>query len=74
MKNWTREEIKELRNRMGLSQALFGERIGTTRQYVYYMERGERIPSKTLMLLLSYIDNENEKGKEVKKHGKRKIS
>lgn len=57
---------------MKLTQTMFGERIGTTRQHVYYLERGERTASKTLMLLLDYIDNENAKGKE-EKHGKRHL-
>jgi transcriptional regulator with XRE-family HTH domain len=75
MKTWAPEEIRLLRKRLGLIQESFGERIGVTRNYVYYLERGERLPSKTLMLLLDYIDNElrekeNAKGKEVKKHGK----
>jgi len=70
MNNWTPEEIKELRKRLGLSQAMFGKRIGITRQHVYYLERGERTASKTLMLLLDYIDKENAKGKGDNKHGK----
>lgn len=70
MKNWTPEQIRELRKRMKLTQTMFGEQIGTTRQHVYYLERGERTASKTLMLLLDYIDKENAKGKGDKKHGK----
>ena len=72
MKNWTREEIKEFRKRMSLYQKDFALKIGVTMRYVIYLEQGVRRPSKTLKILLSMIETqENEKGKEVKKHGKR---
>jgi len=58
MKKWTPKKIRNLRNKLEASQASFAERIGVTRNYVYYLERGERIPSKTMMLLLDYIENE----------------
>ncbi len=53
---------------MNLSQKAFGELLGVTRNYIYYLEKGVKEPSKTLKLLLDCI--EKEKGKEVKKHGK----
>jgi DNA-binding transcriptional regulator YiaG len=66
MKNWTPEEIKELRKRLGLYQKDFAQRIGVTERYVIYLEKGVKQPSKTLKILLSMIDaQENEKGKEV---------
>ena len=61
MKSWTPEEIKKLREKYKLSQNSFGERLGVSRNYIYYLERGEKTPSKTLRLLLNYI--EKEKGK-----------
>ena len=72
MTNWTPQEIKELRQKMTLSQKAFADRLGITRNFVYYLERGEREPSKTLRLLLDCVANqfnENEKGKESKNHG-----
>jgi len=62
-KNWTAEEIKELRNRLGLYQKDFAQMIGVTERYVIYLEKGVKQPSKTLMILLSMIE-ENKKGKE----------
>ncbi len=58
MKDWSPQQIKKLRDRLWLSQDEFGERIGVTRNYVYYLEKGVRQPSKTLKLLLDYIDIE----------------
>jgi len=58
MKDWSPQQIKNLRDRLWLSQDEFGERIGVTRNYVYYLEKGVRQPSKTLKLLLDYIDME----------------
>ncbi|MGD0275802.1 MAG: helix-turn-helix domain-containing protein [Syntrophales bacterium] len=75
MENWIPGEIKEFRKWLGLYQKDFAQMIGVTMRYVIYLEQGVRKPSKTLKILLSMIEKqENDKGKEVKKHGKRKIS
>jgi DNA-binding transcriptional regulator YiaG len=60
--NWKTEKIKLLRKRLRLSQEAFGEILGVSRNYIYYLERGEREPSKTLRLLLDCIEKEHEKG------------
>jgi DNA-binding transcriptional regulator YiaG len=64
MKSWTREEIRELRNGMGLSQRAFSEFLGVTEQYIYYLERGVREPSQTLRLLLDCVE---ERGRRMRK-------
>jgi len=69
MKEWTSKEIRELRAKLKISQVVFGTLIGVTRNYVYYLERGVKTPSKTLQLLLDCI--ENEKGMKKKKEGGR---
>ncbi len=66
---WNPANIKDLRAGLKLSQAAFGELLGVTRNYIAYLERGERIPSKTLMLLLDCIEEKKRKG-ERKGHGK----
>lgn len=74
MKKWTKEEIKELRTKYKLSQAKFGELVGTSDNYIYMLEKGVRNASKTLQILLGYIEKElikKEKGEG--KHGKRYI-
>ncbi len=74
MKDWKPEHIKAFRKKLKLSQKAFGDLVGVSRMHIYYIERGERVISKTLGLLLDCIHKqfkENEKGKEVKKHGKR---
>lgn len=74
MKEWTPEEIKKFRNRLGLYQKDFGQKIGVTTRYVIYLEKGVRQPSMTLKILLTMMEaHENEKRKESRKHGKKKI-
>ena len=74
MREWTNEDIRGLRIRLGLSQTAFGELVGITRMAVYYLERGVRTPSKTLAILMECIDRkekETKTRKEVKGHGKK---
>lgn len=71
MKEWTKEQIQELRQRLNLYQREIAQRLGVTGEYVVYLEKGVKTPSKTLKLLLDYIEREqNEKEKGEKKHGK----
>jgi len=58
------DRIKNLRFEMGLSQEAFGKRLGVTRNFIYYLERGERKPSKTLQLLLDCVGKEKQMKKE----------
>ena len=75
MKNWKPEEIKKFRQRLSLYQKDFATLIGVTMRYVIYLEKGVRQPSMTLKILLTILEEqENEKGKEIKNHGKRKLS
>ena len=67
---WNAESIKNFRAELKLSQAAFGELLGVTRNYIYYLERGEREPNKTLMLLLDCIERERKRKGERKGHGK----
>jgi len=61
-KNWTPKEIKEFRKRLDLYQKDFAQMIGVTERYVIYLEKGVRQASKTLKILLSMIEeNENER-------------
>lgn len=71
MKNWIPEEIKEFRKQLNLYQKDFAQKIGVTERYVIYLEKGVRQPSKTLKILLTiFEEQENEKGKEFKNYGK----
>lgn len=75
MKKWTSEEIREFRKRLSLYQRDFALMVGVTERYVIYLEQGVRQPSKTLKILLSLMEKqENDKGKEASKNGKRKLS
>lgn len=74
MREWTKEDMKNLRNRLGLSQTAFGDLVGISRIAVYYLEKGVRTPSKTLAILMECIDRKERKTKtekEVKSHGKK---
>jgi DNA-binding transcriptional regulator YiaG len=74
MKEWLPEEIKEFRKVNILSQKALSELLGVAENYVYFLEKGVRKPSKTLRLLLDCVEKQlKEKGKEVKKHGKRHL-
>ena len=46
--------------------------LRVTREYVVYLEKGVRKPSNTMKALLDCLE-ENEKGKESVKHGKRNL-
>ncbi len=68
MKNWTPKDIKNLREKYKLSQPAFGNLLGVSGNYIYLLEKGVRIPSNTLRLLLDCI--ETKKRGEVKEYGK----
>ncbi|OQY99968.1 MAG: hypothetical protein B6D35_08020 [Candidatus Brocadia sp. UTAMX2] len=75
MKNWIPKNIKDLRIKCKLSQPAFGEILGVSGNYIYLLEKGVKKPSKTLRILLDYIEKDlidKEKGGE-KKHGKRHL-
>ncbi len=69
MKEWDKDQIKELRQRLGLSQYKFAELVGVTRNYVYYLERGERKPIKTLKILMNCLEQKADKKEKGKAHG-----
>jgi len=76
MKNWTPEEINNLRGKYNLSQPAFGNLLGVSGNYIYLLEKGVKNPSKTLKLLLDCVEkqvNKKEKGKGEKEHGKRHL-
>lgn len=43
---WTKERIKSVRERLGLSQAAFAEKIGVSQPLVALWEMGERTPGR----------------------------
>ena len=71
MKEWNSKNIWELRDRLKVTQKAFSELLGVTENYIYLLEKGVKKPSKTFRLLLDCV--EKEKGREVKKHGKRHL-
>jgi len=76
MVTWTPEEIKDLRTRLVLSRRATGELLGVSGTYIYLLEKGVKTPSKTLNLLLGYVEKEvteNETRKGGKKYDKRHI-
>lgn len=75
VKTWTRKEIKELRTSYDLSQPALGKLTGVSGNYIYLLERGDRKPGRTLMLLLDRIKKEMEMKtkKERRRDGKRDL-
>jgi DNA-binding transcriptional regulator YiaG len=72
MKYWKPQDISAFRSWLELSRQSFGELLGVSRIHIYYIEKGVKEPSKTLKLLLNYVEKEKRKeGK--KKHGKRHL-
>lgn len=71
MKEWMPKEIKDLRVKYKLSQPKFGTLLGVTGTYVYLLEKGVKKPSKTLKILLGFIEGDlrGKKRKENKKYG-----
>ena len=54
--------IKGLRRKHRISQIAFADILGVTRIYIYYLERGDKTPSKTLSLLLDCVEAKLKKG------------
>ena len=77
MKDWTKEDIRALRNTYKLTRKALGELLGVTVSSIYQWEREVKKPSKTTKILLSRIEDDflksekNEKGKESDSHGKK---
>ncbi len=61
MKDWKPKDIKRLKIKYGLSQRTLGNLLGVSRNYIYYLERGEKTPSKTLRLLLDCVEEKLKK-------------
>jgi len=66
MKKWTPKEIRDLRDSLRLTQQAFGEVVGVTREYVNYLEKGVRAPSKTLCILLDCIQRNRQRKRKRK--------
>jgi DNA-binding transcriptional regulator YiaG len=73
MKEWIPDEVRQFRAQLRLTQTAFGNLLGVSRIHVYYLEKGVKRPSKTLMLLLDCIEKEKGKAGE-KNRGKRHLS
>tara|TARA_B100000315_G_scaffold139863_1_gene128901 strand:+ start:225 stop:416 length:192 start_codon:yes stop_codon:yes gene_type:complete len=62
MQNWNGKDIRELRKRYQLSQEAFGKLLGVSRNYIHLLEKGVKKQSKTLEILLNFIEQKLEKG------------
>jgi DNA-binding transcriptional regulator YiaG len=69
---WTPDKIKKLRTSLDLSQQAFGIKLGVTREYVNKIEKGVKIPSKTLCILMQFIEKYGtETGEKGDDYGKK---
>ena len=66
MQTCSPEEIKVFRKAFRLSRRALGDLLGVSGNYIYLLEKGVKTPSKTLRLLLDYVQGDlNEQTKEV---------
>jgi DNA-binding XRE family transcriptional regulator len=63
---WTPEKVRSLRDQHKLSKRALGELVGVSTNFIYYLEKGVRNPSKTLCLLLDRIEKELEENDKEK--------
>lgn len=52
---WKKEEIRQFRKQLGLTQKEFAELLGVTREYVVYLERGKKKAGSVLCKLLDCL-------------------
>jgi DNA-binding transcriptional regulator YiaG len=57
-KEWTPDEIRDLRRRFGLSRKKLGDMLGVTVPTIYRWENAYNEPYKPLRILLSKIEEE----------------
>lgn len=57
-KEWTKRQIKALRKKYRISRHVLGQLLGVTENCVYMWETGERYPSWTANILLSYVERD----------------
>ena len=69
MAEWTKADIAELRERLGLNQKEFAEAVGVTDVYVSYLERGTKTPSKTLCIVFDCLKKEEDRKGKGARHG-----
>jgi len=68
-KEWTPEDVKDFRQRLGLFQTQLGELLGVTGRYVSMLEGGERKAGPTLKRLLDCLEEKHSR-KRKRKGGK----
>jgi DNA-binding transcriptional regulator YiaG len=61
MKEWKKEEIRDFRKTLGLSQEEFAKLLGVSRVYVMMLETGRRKPSSVLKKLLDCLEEKQRK-------------
>ena len=53
-----KSKVKDFREKLGLTQQQLADKIGVSRQTIYYLEKGDYNPSLTISFKLSEIFNE----------------
>ncbi len=64
-KQWTSGQIKAFRLKLKLTQRTLGERVGTTTQYIWMLEKGTKKPGPMLKLFLDCLERQG--GKKERK-------
>jgi transcriptional regulator with XRE-family HTH domain len=73
MKEWSPVEIKEFRKNQNLYQRELAQLLGVTREYVIFLEKGVRMPGKTLRLFLDCLERELKRNEVKKNRGNRNL-
>jgi len=55
MSEWNPKDIEEIKKKYNLTQKALADLLGVSRIYVYYLEKGERTPGKTLRVLIELL-------------------
>jgi predicted transcriptional regulator len=72
MRQWTPDEIKDFRKKLGLTQTAFASVLGVTQVYVSYMEGGVKRPGRTMCLFLDCLEEKEKLERKVIEYGKDK--
>lgn len=71
-RQWTPDEIRGFRKKLGLTQVQFAAVLGVTQVYISYMEGGVKGPGRTMRLFLDCLEEKQRLERKVMKNGKDK--
>lgn len=67
MQDWPPQEIEVFRKSFRLSRRALGDLLGVSGNYIYLLEKGVKTPSKTIRILLDYVQKDLEERRKEDK-------